>query len=801
MGFFGRKKKGSDAEGAVEKEAPKKGKEKKEKPPKKKAPAMAQIFHESVVETAIDLFKQNESFIHVENDVNKYVGMVLDTADIGGLDKKSRKDEAKGSLIECINSGRIATYISWDLMEVECICIIPTFGTLAAMDDFNMLTEAPYELCLVDEDGGLELLGIKTTYEQIATLQANDGHIDNLLGDLAPSSEPRRTIANSNNVSGGSVDGLDDDPDEVDDTVGDAPAKPGVSMGGADPDDVPAAADDDEIVDAQAEEDEIPDIDGAPAQQAGTEVPPAAPPPGGVPPVPPPGAPIQDPGAGGNDFLASMGGMAGDPYAAAAGDPYAAAAGDPYADASGDPYASAMEDPYAAAMTAEKMPEQEIPEDYTLQTVIRKFYSDDLGLEVTSEPFDAQFMQSNPYVPFNESRAPGWINDQLNEMSRAANVELARLHSTNLWQMRERYFKLVAYACERIRNDLDVHDEGTQYGQIYRSIEADKESSLAGLDKLVMRKKNALNDAWKKRLQEIGIDAARAAQRQYVERYGRQHDAEVARVESVERAAAEDDYQDKLHEMQKRRRVEAASLLDLEITEILGEISDLYMTSLTEERDRYKELEEEMRRFVDDHRQEDIARSAALAEELRQSEKADRVLAEQVARQQSMAEEYRQHREALLAQIDDLKRQNAESIGLLKDRHAQDLVDAENRRKELEGRYDDLLMKYQNLDREKEKEFQARFSEMKDLNEALEDRADHLMEVHRRSNLVSTFLFIAVAIAALAIGFIGGQYMNMSQRTALERERAMLTSSLQSAQDNTQQSSQDGNQEPVQDED
>src|SRR5699024_4768797 len=99
-------------------------------------------------------------------------------------------------------------------------------------------------------------------------------------------------------------------------------------------------------------------------------------------------------------------------------------------------------DPYAEAMKADAMPEQTVPGEISDQVMVRKFYSDELGLEVTSEPFDAQFMQGNPYIPFPEDRPAGWVNEQLNEMSREANLELARMHQDNLWQMRERYFKL-----------------------------------------------------------------------------------------------------------------------------------------------------------------------------------------------------------------------------------------------------------------------------------------------------------------------------------------------------------------------
>lgn len=743
MGLFGNKK-GKTDDAAAEAQETKAGKKaKKEKPakaPKKKSSGMGQILHESVVETAIDKFRENDAFIHKDRGVDKYVGIVLDTMDIGGLDKKSRKDEAKGSIIECINSGRIATYISQDLLDAECICIIPDPATLTAMDEFTLLTEAPYEFCLVDSSGEIELLGIKTTFNQVSDLVVEDGHIDNILGT---------GDAGSGKSRGSSDD--DDDDDFFDDAPsGSGPKAPsGMSMPDDDDDGIPEDdLGDDEVPDSGSPDDD--DVDDVPSADdipdADDDIPdddvPAAPESAGS-------APIGEVSDLGDDDGFDLG-----------------AFGESDGSFEG-------EDPYAAAMQADQTPEQEIPEDFTNQTVIRKFYSEDLGLEVTSEPFDAQFMQNNPYIPFEENREPGWINDQLNEMSRAANVELARMHNENLWQMRERYFKLVSYACDRIRDDLDIHDKETQYGQMFANLGEDKADSMSGIERRVVKRKAELNESWKKRLQEVGVDAARAAQRQYIERYGRQHEMELYGVEATEKAAIEDDYQDQLHAMYEQRRIEAASLLDLSITEVLEEISDMYLTSLTEERERFRELSDEMKAFVDAHRQEDVARSNTLAEELRQTERADKVLAEQTAKIQSLSEEYRQKREGLLEEIETMKRENAAKIAAMKESHEQDMANAADEKAAMQERYDKLLDKFKTLDADKEKEFQARFEEMRDLNDALEDRCDHLMEVHRRSNLVSTFLIIAIAIATLAIGFIGGAYVNTQQRTALEQQTIM----------------------------
>ena len=701
MALFGKKNNAAESaennqEQAQAQEAPPQ-KEKKEKSSKKRASGLSQVLHESVLETALDQFKSNDAFIHYENGEPKYIGIVLDTADIGGLDKKSRKDEAKGSIIECINSGRILTYITPDLMDAECICIIPTAMTLSAMDEFSLLTDAPYEFCQVDDTGDIELLGKKTTYSQVSDLVSEDGHIDDILGDS----------------DGGASEDLDDDFADL-------------SVDAAQP--APAAA--------------------APAA-------PAAPIPAPAPVVDIPEEPVGggDAGSGDDGFdLSDEGDWA-----------------DLANESSGTPEGEF--DPYAAAMQQEQMPEQTVPGDFTNQVVVRKFYSEDLGLEVTSEPFDAQFMQSNPYIPFEEHREPGWINDQLNEMSRAANVELARMHSENQWQMRERYFKLVSMACERIRVDLDVHDEETQYGQMFTQIGADKQSALDTLDRRVMQRKAEIENNWRQRLQEVGMEAARAAQHQYRDRYGRQHDLEIYNIEAAEKASIEDEYQDALHDMYERRRIEAASLLDLSITEILDEISDMYLTSLTDERQRYSELDAQMRAFVDANRQDDMARSAILAEELRQNERADKVLAEQTAKMQALSSEYQTRRQALMDDIETLKNENAQRLAAMKEDNAQNMERAAAEKQALEKKYDELLTRYQNLDDTKEKEFEARFEEMRDLNDALEDRCDHLMEVHRRSNLISIFLIIAVAIATLAIGFIGGEYINTQHRTAMEQQQ------------------------------
>lgn len=665
---------------------------KKEKKPvvkaKKKKGGMNQIFHESVWETVLNDLKMNEPFTQVEDGKPKYVGLCLKADDIGGLDKKSKKDEAKGSIIECINSGRIKTYITSELLDENSLVIIPDALTLAAMDEFSLLTDAPYEFCCMHLNGDIDLLGVQTTYLEVANLVSDEGHVDELLGD-------------EDEDSSSSV--MDDDEDVVDDEDDNEPAAI----------EVPAVDDTDDVDDI----DMVDDLDDIEALDEDT-------------------------------------GFVGQPEVAM----------DDMSEPEPDPYQAAMEEPPAQQV------EDEVPSEWTTEAVTRKFYSDDLGLEVSTEPFDAQFMSQNLFVPFDENRPDGWLNNQLNEMCRAANVEMNRMHQGNLFLMRERYFRLISMLCDRIQQDLDITSMDTQYGQLYQQLLMDKNDDMSNVEALVSRKKDEIEELWKRKLQEVGMDAARAAQHQYRERYGKQHEAQLFGIEAMVKASVDADFQDGKHELFERRKMEASALLDLGITEVLDEISDMYVSSIEDERIRYEELQRGMQAFLDDNRQADIARTKALSEELRQTNQADRVLAEQTQKIRELTEEYSSKKKELMSDIAAMRDENEKRLRACEDDAKRRVARAEEETQNIQKQFNELLNKYQNLDEMKSHQFEKQLAEKDDEIEAWKDRNHHMEEVHKRNSLLATFLIIAITIAAISIGFIGGEYVSSSRQTNMDYE-------------------------------
>lgn len=669
------------------------GKDKGKKSKKKNG--MAQVLNESVPATIETELMENESFIYEKNGVKKYVGVLLKVADIGGLDKKARKVEAKGALIEAINSGNVKAIVTEDLMDNEELVFIPDGNTVNQMLDYSLLQENPdtgepiqYVLVYINASGATNSIQITPVeperlidFDTLSNFVCDeDGDLEALLG-IEPDYDDEEDVDVFGMTSMSEETPMEEDaiPDMEDDI-----------------DDIPDMNDDiDEIDDIPSMGQDVPDMMEPPV----------------------------------DDMIDTMGEM-------------------------NQSYDEPVEQPQPE--------EHEVPNEWMQDAVTRKFYSDDLGLEITTEPFDAQFLQNNGFAAFDENRPSNWMNDQLNEMARQANLEMARMHKDNLFLMRERYFKLISHHADRIQQDLDITNPRTTYGKVFQSLEEARKNEMSQIESRVARKKEDLEASWKRKLQEVGQDAARSAQRQYRERYGKQHEAEIYQLADIVKSGIEGDYHDAVHEIQSRRRMEATKLLDLGITEVLDEVSDQYMSVLADENARYRELEENMKAFIDDNRSNDIARTNALAEELRQKDKAREVLDEQTARLNSMRSEWEVERQKLLNDLDNLRSDNQRHLAEVQS-HSDELLARERQRvEELEKQIEKLQTQNKEMYQTAKQEYAHQLEEKQNEIAALHDRQAEAMEQHKHTQKTASILVIAITIAAVGIGIIIGTYMRLN---------------------------------------
>lgn len=710
MGF--RKKNGKPSNGTPESadkpavaatpaESPKKA--------KKKGVGMASLFTETVPEQVLDELNSNTPFILDIDGEKKYIAVQFTAEAIGGLDKKtSAKDEAKGQLVQQLDSGAISAYFTAQTLEDEEITFIPNSTSLMNVEEFGLVRNLPWTFVIIDGDGTIEKTSIKTGFDEVKEILEGKKNIDDVfegafVGKDIPTNEaPADEVKEEPELTD-----IDSIPSEIVDDVPEG-------------DSTEEDTEDDEV---PAFEEELPDVGGD---------------------MPLVEVPEYDDVPETSDYD-DIGGL------------------------------DEGEAPEETEETTDIPYDEDRPFDYDAKSVneeiIRRFYSDELGLEVSTEPFDGHYVHGNKYLPFEENRPEGWLNNYLNEMCRNANIEMSRIHAENLNKIRQYYLQTMAKHCEDITKELDVQNMSTTYGQYKQNIDREKEEAIAHIDDKVAQRKLELNQDWDRKLSEVAEQGAQDARNRYRERYGRQHDDDLTHIGPIIREEIESNYTLDVRHLNEDRKAEALKRLDYAVNETLAEVNVLYEKLLAEEIKRYREWEGDIRDYLDDNRKNDVAHDQALAEELAQKTKADKLNEEWTAKTAAMTEEFEAKKASLHADLERMEKEHALALKKQND-DWQEKLDSEksivaSQREQIDG----LIDKYAALDETKKKEYASVINELKNEKEASDSKYKDMMESNKSSNRVALFATIIGVICALAIGFLAGYfvYAKMSAKTAEEQ--------------------------------
>lgn len=690
---------------------------------KGKRDGLASVVDESVPERALELFKTNDAFIIEVDGEDKYAGLLLDTETIGGFGRKAVNDEDKGSILEMIHNNQLSVYATPELLAEEKLIIIPTDDTLANMEEYGILTGAQYVIALVAGDGSVEATDVAMTYEEACDISTGDAYITDFVGG---EEEQQDDMSDLDEPEDESVE-----DDESEENADDEPEDDFES------EDEPEVDDEFDPEDSEYEEPEVPfikDEDEALHDEDDEE----------------------DDGSIENDEIES----------------------EQEDDVESDE-PEVEQEPESDELTPEV-------EDKFDETIIRRFFSDELGLEVSTEAFDSQFLHGNPYIPFDENRSEGWLNNQLNEMSRDANIDMKRLHEANIFELRSKFYNLLSLHAERIQKDFDINDTNTEFGQIMRDMDLSYQSALDGVEAKVAAKTDELNRAYNEAKEAFVNDARAAAEKQYRERHGRQHEADVNAIPAAIKSEIEASRETGKREFMKDRKAKAARQMDLGVSLILQDISREYQKRLADESALCHEWRERINTFLDNNRKDDIARTKALAEELAQQEKADKVLAEYTEKLRAKDAEFEAHTRMLEQEVANDKKDMQKQIAEYKAECASKVEDVKKQKDEVQAKLDELMEQYTQIDERKGREYEARLAQAKDEAEAWSDKYDYLAAAHKKNNIFMVALAAVGVIAALAIGVLVGTNMNLGAQQT--QTSTAITQDYQSRMDKIENS-------------
>lgn len=207
---------------------------------------------------------------------------------------------------------------------------------------------------------------------------------------------------------------------------------------------------------------------------------------------------------------------------------------------------------------------------------------------VTSEPFDARFGRSMPFVPFDENRGDNPIGIRVAQYVKAANTELARIHIDGYSRVRDAYFNAVLDAADNIASQLDIHG-ATAYAQAYRTAAAQREADSARVELVTQARIKQLEERYSN-AKGLVVDAAAAeASRAYDDRYYAAHQARLDSVHEDVANEIENRYDDNLTQLDTIRRDKFEAMMTHAIDDALANASDMWRKVSADEKHKRDE--------------------------------------------------------------------------------------------------------------------------------------------------------------------------------------------------------------------
>ncbi|NKY96532.1 hypothetical protein [Nocardiopsis alborubida] len=664
---------------------------------KKPDELLSSVVHETATAGAVDLLKKNERFVFPSGSAWVMLGLASEA--VGGLNRRQSRHEAKGSIIKLIENDEIETVATAEMLAEEVFGIIPTASTLDRMDEYSLLTEAEYSWAVVWEtvegDLHVEFVG-KATFPQTQQVAAGTLSLEQAVG--------RQAWADHSGLSGAnSADAAASDPTQA--TNGDEIFAP------LDEDDSPTDDDDEPVFDDLAA-DEEPDFE-APEPE-----------------------PISEPAPASEALVATE--HPGDEGFGIDEIDEDAAVDEPMP-------AEAVEGVYAD--------DQETVRD----GLARRFLPEDLDLGIRLDEFNHTFSIGAPAVQIEVPEgASEWLGDQVAQLSRQANADLAGLRYQHEDELRALYVNLMSTHIEQVIRAVATDREDSRYKQLMDSIEAKQAERVSERDEKVRKAKTRIVTAYEEHVKVLAEKAAKDAEAHYRERNKSRVERDQAdAVVEIDREMSNAHTHD-LQEILRIRRNDASLKLQVGQTQIFKVLAERQSENLAAEQERLDRWKDEIGRIVADYRGDDIARTEALTEQLARTDELAAARSEYAAALEAQRAE---HADRIRRTEDELDLVRQAAVTRIKERDAEWDKDLSVERTKTET----LTKLVQDL-REENAVIETRAAEFADrrLQAVMADRdaADKNLErfavLQRHASWLILSIIVGGVILGLGVGFIAG---------------------------------------------
>lgn len=676
---------------------------------KKAKDSLALVIDETEPGAALDLIRNNERWA-LPNGAGVILSLPVDApieeGGIGGLGKVSSKgDENKGSILQRIADDKIQVLMTQDMLRHNILGIIPTEQSLSpeGMGEYTLFDKAIFMLTSVDmRDGALVVNPIH--YDELAgVLDVPTGDVDTV------------TLAQAQAISSGAVSlaslipslwrrlGGEVDTESVDseseDLVEDIPAPPSADHADESLENVDNLPDfDPDEVPDEPLEDELPFDEDSYDDDADTES---------------------------------------------------------ETDSFGD-VPEVAENPIPAHVIDNRV----FNRDAVRNTMARRFLDEDLGFTVDMTPFEALFGHEEDEASrfsLDHLSDENWLDGQIKLLSQQANDALAQQRRRDINELRDLFFSLVSNTGDEIAAQMSTGPGADNvWAQTLAEADTNAEKSRESLVDIVGAQRAAIIAKYEKDKEADAQAKAVEAKSLYDVRHKPSLDRELDEIEPNLRATIDEDHTLRRRQILDARKQSAQASFDAALTRVMDHLIQKRSEQVARETELMEQFRDDMGRFLDENRKEDIARAEALREQLSRQNIVEQKTAEFAAREKELREQIKREREEAEKRSLAAQEETNKALARMREEWSAQLAQAKAEVERANARTEEEAARVNVVREEISRQYESQIAFLENDQKTLMAQMDRENLVAKRANRLYIALAVLVALAFLALGVIAG---------------------------------------------
>lgn len=687
---------------------------------KKAKDSLAFVIDETEPGAALDLIRNNERWA-LPNGAGVILSLPVDApieeGGIGGLGKVSSKgDEAKGSILQRIADDKIQVLMTQDMLRHNILGIIPTEQSLSpeGMGEYTLFDKAIFMLTSVDtRDGALVVNPILYHYDESAqTVDAPAGDADTItlaqaqaissgavaLSSLIPSLW--RRLGGEVNLADAEAEDLDEDApapaDDADESIENVDNLPNF-----DPDEIPDDFD-------EPLEDDLPFDDGAYDDDDESDI----------------ENPFED------------------------------------LDVESDTEAEDASEVAENSTPTPVVDDRVFDRDAVRNTMARRFLDEDLGFTVDMTPFNALFgHEANDASRFSLDHLSdeNWLDGQIKLLSQQANDALADRRRRDIDELRDLYFSLMSNTGDEIAAQMSTAlGADNVWAQTLAEADANAEKSRESLVDIVGAQRAAIISKYEKERESDAQAKAAEAKSLYDVRHKPGLDRELAEIEPNLRATIDEDHTLRRRQILDARKQSAQASFDAALTRVMDHLIQKRSEQVARETELMEQFRDDMGRFLDENRKEDIARAEALREQLSRQNIVEQKTAEFAAREKELREQIVRERDEAQKRLLASQDETNKLIERMRLDHEAALAQAQAEVERANERTKEEAARVNVVRDEISRQYESQITFLENDQKTLMSQMNRESVVAKRANHLYIALAVLTALAFLALGVIAG---------------------------------------------